>query len=94
MADVNGSVGIRRAVVKNEGLAVLVLLEHAMVQILLFPLLKTLRLVLRQVAAHGEVGLGKIHGLFIAVSHEAFQPFVLLHDDCVRASLKPVHYIK
>ena len=94
MADVNGSVGIRWAVMKNEGLSVLVLLEHAMIQILLFPFLKTLRLVLRQVAAHGEVSPGKIHGLFIAVSHEAFQPFVVVHVDGVRTSLKPAHYIQ
>ena len=76
VADVDGAVGIGRAVVENEGLAVLVLLENLVIDIELFPLLETLRLILRQIGAHGEVGPGKVHGVLIAVSHETFQPFV------------------
>ena len=51
MADMDGAVGVRRAVVQDEGLAVLVLLENLLVDMLFFPLGQTLRLALGRLAA-------------------------------------------
>ena len=69
VADVDGAVGVRGAVVQDEGLAVLVFLEHALVDALFFPFRQALRLVLGQVRPHREVGLGQIHRFLVTVRH-------------------------
>ena len=69
MADMDGAVGVRRAVVQDEGLAVLVLLENLLVDMLFFPLGQTLRLALGQVSPHREVGLRQVHRFFVRVRH-------------------------
>ena len=69
MADVDRSVRVRRAVVQNEGLTVLVLLQDLMVDILLRPLRQALWLVLGQVCAHGKVGLRQVHRVLVGVRH-------------------------
>ena len=61
MADVNRSVRIRRAVMQDERLAIFVLLQNTVIDILLDPLLQALRLVLGQVRPHREVRLGQVH---------------------------------
>ena len=71
MADVNGAVGIGRAVVQDEfrrigeGGALLA------VNIGLFPKGEHFRLALRQVAAHRKGGFGEVQRIFI-VCHERF----------------------
>ena len=67
--DVDGAVRVRRAVMQDEGLAVLVLLEHLLVDMLFLPFGQPLRLVLGQVRPHREVGLGEVHRLFVRVRH-------------------------
>ncbi len=69
VADVDGAVRIGRPVVQHEGPAVLVLFQHLPVDALPLPLLEPLRLVLREVPAHGEIGLGKVHRVFVVVCH-------------------------
>ena len=71
VADMDGAVGIRRAIVQDEGLVVLVLFQHLGVDIDIVPILKALRFVLGQVRAHREVGARQIHGLLVAVGHGA-----------------------
>ena len=75
VADVDGAVGIRRAIVQDEGLAVLVLLENLFVDVLLLPLLKPFRLGCRQVASHREIRLREIHGVLVRVRHEIAPSF-------------------
>ena len=69
VANVDGAVGIRRTIMQNTRLAVLILLENLPIQVLLFPLGQTLGLPRREVSLHREIGLGKVHGAFIRVSH-------------------------
>ena len=69
VADVDGAVGVRGAVVQDERLAVLVLLEHLLVDALFLPLGQPLRLVLGQVRPHREVGLGQVHRFLVTVRH-------------------------
>lgn len=59
MADMDGAVGVRRAVVQDEGLAVLVLLENLLVDMLFFPLGQTLRLALGQVSRIAKSVFGR-----------------------------------
>ena len=75
MADVDGAVGVRRAIVQDERLAVLVLLENLFVDVLLLPLLKPFRLGCRQVASHREIRLREIHGVLVRVRHEIAPSF-------------------
>ena len=75
VADMDGAVGIRRAIVQDEGLAVLVLLENLFVDVLLLPLLKPFRLGCRQVAPHREIRLREIHGVLVRVRHEIAPSF-------------------
>ena len=70
VAQVDGTVGIRRTVVQHELLVALVLLEHELVDVVLLPALQALRLALRQGRPHGELGLGQVHGLLVLVCHE------------------------
>ena len=67
VTDVDGAVGVGRPVVQHEGLAVGVLLQHAAVDVHLLPCGEPLRLAGRQVPAHGEIGLGQVHGVLVAV---------------------------
>ena len=71
VTDVNGAVGIRRAVVQHEGLAVGVLLQHMAVDVHFLPLGEPLGLAGRQVPPHGEIGLGQVHGVLVAVRHSS-----------------------
>ena len=70
VAQVDGAIGVRRAVVEHEFLVALVLLEHELVDMVLLPALQALRLALRQGRPHGELGLGQVHGLLVLVCHE------------------------
>ena len=70
VAQVDGTVGIRRTVVQHELLVALVLLEHELVDVVLLPALQAIRLALRQGRPHGELGLGQVHGLLVLVCHE------------------------
>ena len=69
MPDMDGAVGVRRAVVQDERLAVLVLLEHRFVDVLLLPFLQALRLGRGQVTAHREIRLREIHRVLVRVRH-------------------------
>ena len=69
MPDMDGAVGVRRAVMQDERLAVLVLLEHRFVDMLLLPFLQALRLGCGQVAAHREIRLREIHRVLVRVRH-------------------------
>ena len=60
VAHMDGTVGEGRAVMKVEAGLALVLLEHLVVDVQLFPAPEHLRLSGRQARAHGEVGLGKV----------------------------------
>ena len=75
VADVDGTVGVRGAVMQDERLAVAVTLEDPVVQILVRPLLEPFRLVLGQIRAHGEIGLGQVHRRAVIVSHRVLRPF-------------------
>ena len=75
VADVDGAVGVRRAVVQHKGLAVLVLLENLLVDVLRLPLLESLRLALREVASHREIRLREIHGVLVRIRHEIAPSF-------------------
>ncbi len=69
MPDMDGAVGVRGAVMQDERLAVLVLLEHCFVDVLLLPFLQALRLGRGQVAAHREIRLREIHRVLVRVRH-------------------------
>ena len=69
MAQVDGAVGVRRAVVQDELLVALVLLEELLVELVLIPLCKALGLVLGQRRPHGEPRLGEVHRLLVLVCH-------------------------
>ena len=71
---VDRSVGIGGAIVKDERLSVFVFLKNALVKTARFPLLQTLWLVSRQIAAHSKIRLRQIHCVFVVggfVSHVA-----------------------
>ena len=65
MADVNGSVGIRRSVMQDEGLMPLIMGEHLVVEVHVLPLLETLRLMLGQTRLHLEGSLGEVHRVLV-----------------------------
>ena len=83
MADMNGAICIRRTIVQDEGCIILVLFKHLCVNVDVVPILKALRFVFRQVRTHREVGARQIHGLLVAVGHDA--PF--LHP-CICITMK------
>ena len=70
VADVNRAVGIRGAVVQDELLMPLVLLERLLVDLVVLPVLKPYRLGLGEAGSHGESGLGQVHGLLVLVGHD------------------------
>ena len=60
----DGTRGIRRAVVKNEKGVALACGENGFVKIRVLPGCELFWLVLRQAGFHGKVGFGEIEGLF------------------------------
>ena len=69
MADVNGAVGVGRAIVQDKFRAALAGRAHLFVQADVVPAREDLRLLLRQAGAHGKIGLwqiqrGRIIGAF------------------------------
>ena len=83
MTDMNRAICIRRTIVQDEGCIILVLFKHLCVNVDVIPILKALRFVFRQVRTHREVGARQIHGLLVAVGHDA--PF--LHP-CICITMK------
>ena len=69
MADVDRAVGVRRTVVQHELLVTLVLLQNLLVDLVVLPVLKSLRLGLGKTGTHGKTGLGQIHRLLVLVCH-------------------------
>ena len=65
VADVDGAVGVRGAVVQDEGGVVLVGLEDLGVEVHLLPLLEALGLALGQAGLHLEAGLREVHGVLV-----------------------------
>ena len=60
---------------QDERLAIFVLLQNTVIDILLDPLLQALRLVLGQIRAHGEIRLGQVHRVLVIVSHRVLRSF-------------------
>ena len=69
VADVDRAVGVRRAVVQHELLVTLVLLQNLLVDLVVLPVLESLRLGLGKTGTHGKTGLGQIHRLLVLVCH-------------------------
>ena len=69
VADVDRAVGVRRAVVQHEFLVTLVLLQNLLVDLVVLPVLESLRLGLGKTGTHGKTGLGQIHRLLVLVCH-------------------------
>ena len=56
---------------KNERSVVLVLLKHLVINVNIVPELKALWFIFGQVRAHREVGARQVHGLLVAIGHDA-----------------------
>ena len=69
VADVDRTVGVRRAIVQHELLVTLVLLQNLLVDLVVLPVLESLRLGLGKTGTHGKTGLGQIHRLLVLVCH-------------------------
>lgn len=69
VADVDRTVGIRRAVVQHELLVTLVLLQNLLVDLVVLPVLESLGLGLGKTGTHGKTGFGQIHRLLVLVCH-------------------------
>ena len=69
VAEVDGAVGVRGAVVQDELVVALVLLEELGVDVVVVPLLEPLGLVLSQARAHREARLRQVSGLLVLVCH-------------------------
>ena len=80
MPNVNRPICIRRPVVQNKRLSVLVLLEHLVIQIRLVPARQTLRLVLRQPRLHLKRRLGQIHRMLVIWLFRSLFLFFLRHN--------------
>ena len=79
MADVNITIGIRRAVVQHEARTAATRFTDALVETTLLPLGKHFRFAFRQIAAHREWRIREVQGAFV-ISHvcsvsETFQNF-------------------
>ena len=70
VADVDRAVGVRRAIVQDELVVPLVLLEHLLIDLILLPAAQALGLALRQRGPHGELGFGQVHAALVLVGHE------------------------
>ena len=75
VADMDGAVGIRRAIVQDEGLAVLVLLENLFVDVLLSPTSQAFSARMPAGCPHREIRLREIHGVLVRVRHEIAPSF-------------------
>ena len=82
MADVDRTVRIRRAIVKDEFLVPFVFLLQLLVYMVLVPSCQALGLVLRKPATHGEARLGQLHRVVVLT-------FLLRH---VPSSLQAEHW--
>ena len=72
MADMNIAVGVWRPVMENEFLLALRLFAQTVIEVHRFPARQKFRLLLRQAAAHREIGLGQENGIaviFFRFSH-------------------------
>ena len=69
VADVNRTVGVRRAVMQHELLVTLVLLQNLLVDLVVLPVLESLGLGLGKTGTHGKTGFGQIHRLLVLVCH-------------------------
>jgi len=69
VADVDRTVGVRRAVVQHELLVTLVLLQNLLVDLVVLPVLESLGLGLGKTGTHGKTGFGQIHRLLVLVCH-------------------------
>ena len=69
VADVDRTVGVRRAVVQHELLMTLVLLQNLLVDLVVLPVLESLGLGLGKTGTHGKSGFGQIHRLLVLVCH-------------------------
>ncbi len=67
-ADVDVAVGVRRPVVQHEFGTTLAALAQLAIQVLARPARQNLRLLLRQTAPHGKIGLRQIEGAGIIES--------------------------
>ena len=76
VAQMDGAVGVRGAVMQHELVMPLVLAEELLVHALLVPCCQATRLVGAQVCAHGEPGLGQVHGCLVLVCHLLFPSLV------------------
>ena len=70
VADVDRAVRVRGAVVQDELVVPLVLLQDRLVDLVLLPVAQALRLALGERRAHGELGLRQVHAAFVLVCHE------------------------
>ena len=75
VAEMNGAVRVRGAVVQDEGLSVLVLLLQLLVYMVLFPLREALGLVFREIAPHREVGSRQVHRFLVIARHKSGPAF-------------------
>ena len=69
VAEVDRAVGVRGAVVQDELLVALVLLEELGVDVIVLPLLEPLGLVLSEARAHREARLREVRRLLVLVRH-------------------------
>ena len=75
VAEMNGAVRVRRAIMQDKGLSVLVLLLQLLVNMVLFPLREALGLVFREIAPHREVGSGQVHRFLVIARHKSGPAF-------------------
>ena len=69
VADVDRTVGVRRAVVQHELLVTFVLLQNLLIDLVVLPVLESLGLGLGKTGTHGKTGFGQIHRLLVLVCH-------------------------
>ena len=69
VADVDRTVGVRRAVVQHELLMTLVLIQNLLIDLVVLPVLESLGLGLGKTGTHGKTGHGQIHRLLVLVCH-------------------------
>jgi hypothetical protein len=75
---VDVAVGKGRAVMENEGSLILVLLQHCVVEIDLFPILQGIGLALRQICSHGKFCGRKIQSTGVILCHVLFSPVLMI----------------
>src|SRR5215204_3953153 len=73
MTDMDIAIGVGRPVMQNELRLPLICLENLEVSPLLVPFYDLFRFVLRQITAHGKVGLGQVETVFIVHDNRDFR---------------------